>query len=489
MNSEENEIASSLFDFGREDEVKEDREVLEGEGTTRKFKVGSGKKIWRVTEFNAALKRLLEGEFGEITVEGEVTNFSRSQAGHYYFSLCEQNSQLACTLFSGNARRTKVELLKNGVTIRATGEVTTYEGRSQYQLDVRTFELAGRGELLARFEEIKRRLEAEGLFSSERKRSLPAYPRCIGVVTSPQAAALQDFLKVLWARNPHITVILSPCRVQGNGASVEIAQAIELLTILPSGNTYPEVIVVTRGGGSFEDLWEFNEEIVARAIAASPVPVISAIGHEVDFTIADFVADVRAATPSNAAEIVTQRAVEMRENLGNILRALNLRIRERYTQLKQRTSLVFSRPLIRYPDRIIIPYRQRLDYVVEKLFALKESYLRRLEERLIKSIKLLRAYHPSRWAEERKKRLQEIDRRIQMCGRTVIDSYRNRLESRMKLLQALSPQKSLERGYTLTFGEDDRLICSASEAVNYEVIYTRFADGKICSKIIPKKED
>lgn len=448
----------------------------EGEGLE-----GEARRVWKVSELSAAVKRMVEREFGQVVVEGEVTNLSKSQAGHFYFNLSEGGAVLACAMFARDARRVDLGTLRDGAAIRATGELTTYEGRSQYQLVVRGFELVGRGALLERLERLKRRLQAEGLFDAGRKRALPAYPRCVGVVTSPQAAALSDFLRVLWGRNPHVAVVLSGCAVQGEGAAVEIAAAIRRLGELPAGVPRPEVIVVTRGGGSLEDLWEFNEEVVARAIAASPIPVISAVGHEVDYTIADFVADVRAATPSNAAEIVSARAVELRNNLLSSSADLQRIVSQRLRQLHQHLQTLHSRPNLRYPDRVLAPYYQRLDAISEKIDIIIQKTSHRLLQRLAQASSILRAYHPSRWASDRRKSLADLTRRLQSTSKSRLDALRAQLSAIAQILNALSPLQSLERGYTLTFDSHGRLLKSAAAAAAAPLLLTRFADGNIHS--------
>ena len=269
-------------------------------------------RVHTVTEVTRRLRELIEREMGELWVEGEISNLRRQSSGHQYFTLKDDSCQLPCVLFSATAATLHGIKLADGQRVQVLGLISVYEPRGQYQMIVRLMQGRGAGALQARFEALKRKLAAEGLFESARKRALPRFPRRVGLVTSPTGAAIRDFLKVLHRRHPGIEVLIYPVRVQGRGASLEIAQAIRDFGFWSRiGLPEVDVIVVTRGGGSIEDLWEFNEEIVARAIAASPIPVLSAIGHEIDFTIADFVADLRAPTPSAAAEILAADRLEV----------------------------------------------------------------------------------------------------------------------------------------------------------------------------------
>src|SRR5271170_2453294 len=273
--------------------------------------------VLSVSELTSQIRRLLEKQVGSIWVTGEVTNLRVQSSGHIYFTLKDATAQLSCVLFS----REKVlhrELLADGQKVLLQGDVTVYEARGQYELIVRAVELQGVGALQIAFEKLKQKLAAEGLFAPERKRPLPKYPQRIGLVTSPTGAAIRDVLHVVRRRNPGLEIILAPCRVQGDGAAVEIAEAIRLLNEFGS----LDLILVTRGGGSLEDLWAFNEEVVARAIFESAIPIVSAVGHEIDFTISDFVADMRAATPSAAAEIITEGVFASRQWVANLVRRM-----------------------------------------------------------------------------------------------------------------------------------------------------------------------
>src|SRR5215469_3687283 len=291
------------------------------------FPMETTRKVFSVGELTGQIRRLLEKQVGQVWVSGEVTNLRSQSSGHVYFTLKDTSAQIACVLFRGETVPHR-ELISDGQKILVQGDLSVYEPRGQYQLIVRNVELQGIGALQAAFEKLKQKLAAEGLFAQERKRPLPRYPQRIGLVTSPTGAAIRDVLHVIERRNPSLEIILAPCRVQGDGAALEIGRAIRLLNEFHDRRTETsnfklqtpkvsqslpippvtglDLILVTRGGGSLEDLWAFNEEVVARAIFHSRLPVISGVGHEIDFTICDFVADVRAATPSAAAEIITE---------------------------------------------------------------------------------------------------------------------------------------------------------------------------------------
>ena len=295
------------------------------------FPTEQTRKILSVSELTAQVKRLLEKSVGQVWVTGEVTNLRTQSSGHMYFTLKDAGAQLSCVLFRGEAVMNR-SVLQDGQKLLLQGDVTVYEARGQYQLIVRAVELQGVGALQVAFEKLKQKLAAEGLFAPVRKRPLPKYPQRIGLVTSPTGAAIRDVLHVAQRRNPGLEIILAPCRVQGVGASEEIAAAIRLLNEFNVAQAsglrekdsqagslcHIDLILVTRGGGSLEDLWAFNEEVVARAIFESAIPVVSAVGHEIDFTISDFVADVRAATPSAAAEIITEGVFASRQFVADL---------------------------------------------------------------------------------------------------------------------------------------------------------------------------
>jgi exodeoxyribonuclease VII large subunit len=439
-------------------------------------------KIHTVTEVTRRLRELIERGIGEVWVEGEVSNHRRQSSGHQYFTLKDDYCQLQCVLFSGTASTIQGIKLADGQRVQALGMVTVYEPRGQYQMIVRLVQARGAGSLQAKFEALKQKLAAEGLFDATRKRPLPRFPRRIGLVTSPTGAAIRDFLKVLHRRHPGIEVLVHPVRVQGRGASFEIARAIRDFGTW-SGTRLPEVdvIVITRGGGSIEDLWEFNEEIVARAIAASPIPILSAVGHEIDFTIADFVADLRAPTPSAAAEILAADRAEvlarLRQNFARLLRACTGRL----DLLRARLDSVRRSPLFREPARRILELAQTLDRRTEAMarsailrVEREQNRLHRLESRLLGQL-------PLRVIVDRRLRCELLSQRLAETAAREIAIWRARLERATGVLHALNPEAILTRGYTITMDAEGHLLTSARTIEPGTLLRTRFHDGELQS--------
>src|SRR5881398_1430758 len=292
-------------------------------------------RVFTVSELTRSIRGTLETKFGSVWVQGEISNYKLHPSGHQYFTLKDQRAQISCVIWRDTIAPPRHALV-DGAQVQVYGTVTVFETRGQYQLNVQILQPRGVGVLQAKFEALKRKLEAEGLFAPGRKRPLPKFPRRIGIVTSPSGAAIRDMLNVLRRRAPWLQILISSVRVQGTGAAQEIAVAIRELAMPKKNWLPPDVIVVTRGGGSIEDLWEFNEEIVARAIFHSAVPIVSAIGHEIDFTICDFVADLRAPTPSAAAELIVPDVADLRLHMDNCARALGRELFNRVRDAQQR---------------------------------------------------------------------------------------------------------------------------------------------------------
>src|SRR5213082_499330 len=292
-------------------------------------------KVFTVGELTRQIRGLLETRFGAVWVQGEISNYKLHPSGHQYFTLKDQRAQIACVIWRDAIAPTRQPLI-DGTQVQVYGTVTVFEARGQYQLSVQILQPRGVGLLQAKFEALKRKLEAEGLFAPERKRLLPKFPRRIGIVTSPSGAAIRDILNVLSRRAPWLQILINPVRVQGTGAAQEIAVAIRELALPNKGFASVDLIVVTRGGGSIDDLWEFNEEIVARAIFHSAVPIVSAVGHEIDFTICDFVADLRAPTPSAAAELIVPDIMDLRQQTEGCTRGIGRELVNRLRDSQQR---------------------------------------------------------------------------------------------------------------------------------------------------------
>jgi exodeoxyribonuclease VII large subunit len=421
------------------------------------------RQVLSVSELTGQIRALLEKQIGQIWVSGEVTNLRVQSSGHIYFTLKDAAAQLSCVLFS----REKVphrELLADGQKVLLQGDVTVYEARGQYQLIVRAVELQGIGALQIAFEKLKLKLAAEGLFAPDRKRPLPKYPQRIGLVTSPTGAAIRDVLHVVQRRNPGLEIILAPCRVQGQGAAEEIAEAIEFLNEfnIQHSTFNIQLILVTRGGGSLEDLWAFNEESVARAIFESVIPVVSAVGHEIDFTIADFVADVRAATPSAAAEIITEGVFASRQLVGS---------------LTQRISRM-------HPRRQLNEHLQRLDDLQTGLLrqtkqSVNEQFVtwRNLTSRL-------RQVRPKQFLKQRREVLKVSQRRLHELAQARFKNCKTSLAATESRLRLLGPGQVLARGYSITLdAATGKIIRRAKDAKSGQNLRTRVKEGEIFSKV------
>jgi exodeoxyribonuclease VII large subunit len=450
------------------------------------FPVETGRRVYWVGELTTEVRRTLERAFSQVWVTGEVSNFRLQSSGHAYFTLKDSNAQLSCVLFRGTAVTAR-DLLEDGQRIIVQGQLTVYEPRGQYQLLVQQVELQGMGALQLAFERLKRRLESEGLFAQERKRSLPPCPWRIGLVTSPTGAAIRDVIHVVRRRNPGLEIVLVPCRVQGEGAAVEVAAAIKLLNEW-SNSGGPErvldLVLVTRGGGSLEDLWAFNEEAVARAIAGSALPVVSAIGHEIDFTIADFVADLRAATPSAAAELITEDVFASRQFVADVpgrLTQLATRGVEsaRAALAGELRRLAYWHPRRRFNERL-----QRLDDLVSGLARAARFRWRERDALSEQAVARLQALRPSRWVERQQRIIGEVWRRLAEVTRKSLQERRSKLATADARLRLLSPNNVVKRGYSITTdAATGRVIRRAADVVKGQRLRTLLGQGSIESEV------
>lgn len=435
------------------------------------------------------MKNLLEVQVGEVWVEGEVSNLKKQGSGHWYFSLKDAGAQIQCAMF-GARKRQGAEALEDGAKVRVFAEASVYEARGQLQIIVQKAERAGAGDLQARFEELKRKLNAEGLFDADRKQPIPPFPRVIGIVTSGSGAALQDILNVLTRRAPWVQPVLFPVRVQGRGAEVEIAQAIGKLG-RPEAFGYPrcDVLIVGRGGGSIEDLWNFNEEIVARAIAACPIPIISAVGHEIDFTISDFVADLRAPTPSAAAELAVADGAGLLARLEQLRRRMHRVTRERVTRSRMELDALKRGVLRRDGERLLREPTMRLDSARGQLSKATRGALETLARRLAEARARHRSCHPARMLERRVEALAAMRQRLERAGKNCLTPRLQRVERLRGLLRALGPESAFQRGFSITLGPDGKIARSAATLKPGDVLRTKFADGDAVSvvKEIPRK--
>lgn len=427
-----------------------------------------------VSELTAQIKIHVENRFVDVWVEGEISNFKRHSSGHWYFSLKDEGATLRSASFRMQNRLIRFTP-EDGLSVRARGRISLYEARGEYQLIVDSLEPIGIGALQLAFDQLKRRLDAEGLFDIAHKRELPVLPRTIGVVTSPTGAALRDMLRVLKRRNESIDVLIAPARVQGDGAAQEIAKAIENL----NQQEEVEVIIVGRGGGSIEDLWAFNEEVVARAIYDSRVPVISAVGHETDFTIADFVADLRASTPSAAAEIVSMARDEVIVRLAGLLQgmytALHYKLLESRNALSELTA---SRAFIEVPARIKNLSQRFDDAIYEMESALKNKLKQNRAEH--ESLKLrIRDANIKHKLAEQGGTLDVLTTRLAAAGHTAIEGDRKKFSVAVSKLETLSPLAVLARGYALAFTEQGQIIKDADSVQKGDRVRVRLAKGEM----------
>jgi exodeoxyribonuclease VII large subunit len=451
------------------------------------FPVEATRKVLTVAELTAQVKGLLEERVGQVWVSGEVANLRIQTSGHAYFTLKDADSQLNCVLFRNEARKS-AGVLEDGRRVILQGNLTVYEPRGQYQLRVVSVELQGVGALQAAFEKLKQRLSEEGLFAAERKRPLPRYPRRIGVVTSPTGAALQDVLHVVRRRDPSLEMVLAPCRVQGEGAAEEIAAAIRLLNEFGALHTGGrnggrlDLILVTRGGGSLEDLWAFNEEIVARAIFESALPVVSAVGHEIDFTLGDFVADLRAATPSAAAEIVTEGVYSSKEFMAVAEDHMKQLVRQRLDGWAYEVAQLHGRLARLHPRRSVNELFQRLDDLFAGLIRIARQGTRERRTAWQNARNKLVRVRPALILAERRESLTQLLRQLRRhAGHQLLNS-RNRFSMVEARLRLLGPEQVLARGYSITMKDDTgEVIRSAAGVKTGQRLRTRLKSGVIKS--------
>src|ERR1700756_283303 len=411
-------------------------------------------KVLTVSELTRSIRGTLETKFAAVWVQGEISNYKLHPSGHQYFTLKDQRAQISCVIWRDTMQPPR-QPLADGTQVQVYGTVTVLEARGQYQLNAQIIQPRGIGLLQARFEALKRKLEGEGLFAPERKRPLPKFSRRIGIVTSPSGAAVRDILNVLRRRAPWLQILINPVRVQGTGAAQEIAVAIRELASPNEAFASVDLIVVTRGGGSIEDLWEFNEEIVARAIFHSAVPIVSAVGHEIDFTICDFVADLRAPTPSAAAELIVPDIMDLQRQIDRCGGALGRQL------------------LSRVRDG-----QQRLDHAHEILQRCLAHKIDGYKRALLHALRVLQARSPVRELMMRRNRFIDLHRRLVACPARLIENARHRFSRIEGILRVLGPDATLRRGYSITIDDRGQIIRSAAEVRSKMKIHTRVSDGE-----------
>lgn len=388
-------------------------------------------KILTVSELNRLAREILEMSFPLFWVSGEISNFTRAASGHWYFSLKDAGAQVRCVMFKG--RNSYVDFVpREGDKIEARATVTLYEARGDFQLTVEFIQKAGLGTLFEAFEQLKKKLSAEGLFDAATKRPIPLFPKAIGIITSADAAALRDVLTTLKRRSPNTPIIIYPTPVQGKGSAVRIAEAIHIA----NQRAEVETLIVCRGGGSLEDLWSFNEEVVARAIHQSQIPVISGVGHETDFTISDFVADLRAATPTAAAEMACTDMASLQNNLRQIAKSMSQRM-----------------------ERLMHAHAQRLDF---------------LAKRLISPTQKIQTAHAH---------LRQLSLRLAAGGDKQLRYHQHRLQSLSERLKLLDPNQVLSRGYAIVKDAQDNVVSDVHQLSHQQLIHITFANGSTLAKV------
>ncbi|MDF1860646.1 MAG: exodeoxyribonuclease VII large subunit [Verrucomicrobiales bacterium] len=438
-------------------------------------------EVYSVSDITADIRGSLEDQFTGIWVEGEISNHRLPASGHHYFTLKDSFAQLSCVLFRGSASKLSVPV-KDGMQVQVFGNISVYEARGQYQLIAQLLQPKGAGDLQAKFEELKRKLDAEGLFDPSWKKAIPAFPRTIGIVTSPTGAAIRDILHVFARRAPWIRILIQPARVQGEGSAAEIAYGIKLLETseqIPR----PDLILVSRGGGSIEDLWSFNEEIVARAIAECSIPVMSGVGHEIDFTIADFVADRREPTPSAAAENATPDAEALLRHLSMLQDSLDSRLGNSIVHL-QRSVLSLKRELdAREPGRRIQSWVQSLDFLGERLENALESRLVEARAEWQSAGRVLDSIRPEREVSRVRERLNYCHEKVSDVAERKLQESRHILDSVGSLLHSLSPEATVKRGFSMTLDEIGNPVTSISAVKSGDRLITKLVDGEIESVV------
>ncbi|MGE8362603.1 exodeoxyribonuclease VII large subunit [Pseudomonas sp.] len=429
------------------------------------------REVLSVSQLNSRARLLLEDVFSGIWVEGEISNLARPASGHIYFTLKDSQAQVRCALFRQNAARVR-QALRDGLAVKVRGKVSLFEGRGDYQLILDSVEPAGDGALRLAFEALKEKLGNEGLFATERKVALPAHPRRIGIVSSPTGAVIRDIISVFRRRAPQVALTLIPTAVQGRDATGQIVRALQL-----ADRQGFDALILARGGGSLEDLWCFNEEVVARAIAACETPIVSAVGHETDVSISDFVADVRAPTPSAAAELLAPDSSDLVHRLTSLQRRLQLTIKGRLAREQMRVEGLSRR--IRHPAERLRQHAQRLDDLDLRLQRALDRHLNARQERLARLQTRLAAQHPGRSLALLRQRLDSLAVRLPRAMNECLKDRRLRLHSQVQTLNAVSPLATLGRGYSILLDERGRAIRDAAQTRPGQRLKARLAEGEL----------
>lgn len=440
-------------------------------------------QVLSVSELTREIRDALESRIGSVWVEGEISNHRLQSSGHQYFTLKDAGSQLSCVMFRG-AGRSSVRLA-DGAQVQVYGAISVYEPRGQYQMVVKMVQHKGQGGLQARFEALKRNLYEEGLFDQDFKKPIPKYPRVVALITSPTGAAIQDMLNILTRRAPWIQVLVYPVRVQGTGVEKETIRALEVLnSAADHGLPVPDTIVIGRGGGSIEDLWAYNEESLARAVFASRIPVISAVGHEIDFTIADFVADLRAPTPSAAAELLAPDIADLKRHFESLHRRISGQMVAVLDQQERTLDLMIRGALKIEPVRQLQEAAQSVDDLEYRLKDAAKEQVRGLMDDLNERQQILAAHHPRVTLTEAAHRVESQAQQLKQWLTHRLQRLEDQVTSRTALIKTLGPDSILSRGFSYTTDDAGRVIRHANEVEPGQILTTRLQQGTVKSQAI-----
>ncbi|WP_052896805.1 exodeoxyribonuclease VII large subunit [Escherichia coli] len=434
--------------------------------------------IFTVSRLNQTVRLLLEHEIGQVWISGEISNFTQPASGHWYFTLKDDTGQVRCAMFRNSNRRITFRP-QHGQQVLVRANITLYEPRGDYQIIVESMQPAGEGLLQQKYEQLKAKLQAEGLFELQYKKSLPSPAHCVGVLTSKTGAALHDILHVLKRRDPSLPVIIYPTAVQGDDAPGQIVRAIELA----NKRNECDVLIVGRGGGSLEDLWSFNDERVARAIFASRIPVVSAVGHETDVTIADFIADLRAPTPSAAAEMVSRNQQELLRQIQSVQQRLGMAMDYFLANRTRRLTLLHHRLQQQHPQLRLARQQTALERLQQRMNLAIDSQIKRTNKRQVRLLQRLNQQPPQPRIHRVQSRIQHLEHRLAEHVHSRLSAMRERFGNAVTHLEAVSPLSTLARGYSVTTVTDGKVLKKVKQVKTGDVMTTRLEDGWVKSEV------
>lgn len=434
--------------------------------------------IFTVSRLNQTVRLLLEQEMGQVWISGEISNFSQPSSGHWYFTLKDDTAQVRCAMFRNSNRRVTFRP-QHGQQVLVRANITLYEPRGDYQIIVESMQPAGEGLLQQKYEQLKAKLQAEGLFDQQHKQALPSPAHCVGVITSKTGAALHDILHVLKRRDPSLPVIIYPTAVQGDDAPGQIVRAIELA----NARQECDVLIVGRGGGSLEDLWSFNDERVARAIFASMIPVVSAVGHETDVTIADFIADLRAPTPSAAAEMVSRNQQELLRQILSAQQRLGMAMDYFLANRSRRFTQIYHRLQQQHPQLRLARQQTALERLHQRMNVAIDGQLKRTSQHQARLLQRLNQQSPQPRIYRAQTRIQQLEYRLAENVRSRLSATRERFGNAVTHLEAVSPLSTLARGYSVSTATDGKVLKKVKQVKTGDVMTTRLEDGWVESQV------